>query len=551
MDVRELPPLRESTEIVAPNGHAFRWADDEPAAERVASDTRHSSTMPGGFESMDTTLPRQREIDYSDLKRLSVIRRYGAGGRLLFEGRLERAPRASGDYLSVSPSAVGYQSALEDNAAATMIFINRDLNVWTGPTKTRIVAALLNFSPNDDPQVRAAPNGAPLLEFSIDGPIGGSAGGQSEGLYDAGPGNKIGKIAFGTTTSNITPGATYLTAMLADDGPDDIASNWDSVVADSDGAAVTYGIVTLTTPRRFLHYQHRFAATSATDVIRRTWFTDWAVIGDHGLTIRGAAGAEGFYASDIVTFIVQRFVPQIAVRPGRSVIASTFVIPQLTFNDATTPGAMIKGATRFGLEDWAVWDGPTFWWHPRGMFSRNWRVRVASGRLEETGPQIDRLWNSVLVQYRDVDGSVRTAGPAGSGADTIDNSLVDADQLNPANELGITRRALLIMDVGTPASAVAVGARFLAESKRLDHSGKATLVGYVEDDRGIRWPSSYVRAGDTLTVIDASDTSARRIVRADHDRPSRACTVDLDAPPEGLQALLERLGVVLAPLGLT
>ena len=50
--------------------------------------------------------------------------------------------------------------------------------------------------------------------------------------------------------------------------------------------------------------------------------------------------------------------------------------------------------------------------------------------------------------------------------------------------------------------------------------------------------------------VDAADTSARKIVRTDKDYDTRTCTLDLDAPPEGLQQLLERLGVVLVPLGL-
>jgi hypothetical protein len=201
------------------------------------------------------------------------------------------------------------------------------------------------------------------------------------------------------------------------------------------------------------------------------------------------------------------------------------------------------------LEDWAVWENKTFYWADRGTFGRNWRARVAPAQLQETGPQIDRLWESVIVQYQDVDGSTRTVGPPGSGADTEDASLKDTDPENPANELGITRRSRLSMGTGTAAAAVQVGARFLAEQKLLDSSGQATIVGHVEDDHGVTHPAWQVRAGDTITFVDAADTSARRIVRASYDDPSRTCQVDLDAPPDAMAALLQRLGVVLVPLG--
>jgi hypothetical protein len=60
-----------------------------------------------------------------------------------------------------------------------------------------------------------------------------------------------------------------------------------------------------------------------------------------------------------------------------------------------------------------------------------------------------------------------------------------------------------------------------------------------------------VRAGDNVTFVDAHDPVPRRIVRASYDDATRTCQVDLDSPPEGLQALLARLSVSLAPLGLS
>ena len=63
-------------------------------------------------------------------------------------------------------------------------------------------------------------------------------------------------------------------------------------------------------------------------------------------------------------------------------------------------------------------------------------------------------------------------------------------------------------------------------------------------------PAWRVRAGDTITFVDAADPSPRRIVRTNYDHGSRTCSIDIDAPPEGLQALLERLGADLITVGL-
>jgi hypothetical protein len=164
---------------------------------------------------------------------------------------------------------------------------------------------------------------------------------------------------------------------------------------------------------------------------------------------------------------------------------------------------------------------------------------------------MDRLWESVIVQYNDVDGSARTVGPPGSLADVESASLKDSDPENPANQLGIIRRNKLVMGTSTAAAATEVGRRFLEEQKLLDRSGRARIVGHITDDHGILHPYWRMRGGDLISFIDANDTSYRRIVKADHDGTSRTASLDLDAPPEGLDALLERLGVVLAPLGLS
>ena len=93
--VREGPPLRQHIEAITPSGRHYRWGEDEPRPENVFADLRHSSTMPGGYESCEVTLPRKPGVDYSDLERLTTLRVIGAGGQVDGEYRLERAPRVS------------------------------------------------------------------------------------------------------------------------------------------------------------------------------------------------------------------------------------------------------------------------------------------------------------------------------------------------------------------------------------------------------------------------------------------------------------------------
>lgn len=280
-------------------------------------------------------------------------------------------------------------------------------------------------------------------------------------------------------------------------------------------------------------------------------FSKLAAYGNHNLTTKTLATGEpdGLRASDIVAYTVTKWAPALTVTAD-SVQPSDLVIPHLVFTDHTTAAEIIRSVTRFELQDWAVWDNRVFYWHPRGARGRAWRTRVAPAQLEEMGPQIDRLYESVIVEYQDVDGSTKTVGPPGSGADIENTLLKDDDPLNPANQLGITRRALLQMGTSVASVAAEVGRRFLEEQKTLDGSGRIRIVGYIEDDRGVTHPYHAIRAGDTIAFMDASDSSPRRIVRVEHNEVERACSVHLDAPPDGLAALLERLQVALIPLGI-
>ena len=308
-------------------------------------------------------------------------------------------------------------------------------------------------------------------------------------------------------------------------------------------------------PYAYLSFQWTAAASTGSTEYHTFW-TCLAVYGNHGLTKRGTASAteaQGFYASDVIANAVSRWAPLLTYTTGSdgTIRPTSFVIPQLEFRTQTTASEILTQANRFHLNDWAVWEGtkpgePTFYYNERNGRGRKWRARIKPSQLTETGPQVDRLWNGVIVLYQDVDGSVKTVGPTGSLSDTTSDSLLDTDPLNPVNQKGIKRYATLDMGiVSTSAAATEVGRRFLERAKELDRSGSATIVGHIQDDHGVTHPAWAVRAGDQISFTDASDTSYRRIVKTSYDHDSRTNSIDLDSPPEGMDALLERLGASL------
>lgn len=553
--VREKPRLGLSALAITPNGNRYRWAADEPNPANVPSGMSCGSSMPGGFDQADVTLPRKANIDYSDLERLTTVQFIGAGGEIAGEYRLESAPRTSGDEMSVSPGLVGWQAHLDDDKSAREIYVDIDLTRWGGPSVQRKIDAIAASIIASDPSVTTdTTTGQPSLGSEFSDTWTGSNRPYVEAFYDA-KGVAIGTLYYAWKRNpNMGTSAPWFWDVVM--SSDDVFSAFDGPTTLTAAGPGT-GTMTASPGRYFASARAGFAGAGGTaGMVYAIYWTCLAVYGRHGLTLQGtnsATSAQGVLASDVIANAVSRWAPALTVTTGTdgSVTASAFVIPQLAFTDPTTTSEIITQANRFELRDWAVWENKTFWMYDAGQKGRKWRARVGPSRLSETGPQVSRLWNGVIVIYQDVTGITRTVGPTGSGANTTSSSLLDTDETNPANQLGIRRWTQLDMGTtSTPAAAIQVGQQFLTLTKALDGSGSAQLVGTVEDDRGIERPAWMVRAGDYISFVDAADTSYRKIVHASYDASTVTASIDLDAPPEGLDALLQRLQVVLVPLGL-
>lgn len=536
--------------ITTPSGRRYRWASDDPDPANVPSGGSFSSTVPGGFESREATLPRRSQIDYTDLERLSTWTVYGAGGDVAWEGRLESAPRTSGAQMAASPSAVGWQAHLEDDKSAAMIYRDTDLSSWGAPSSSQLLARMTE-SPSyqeqggDREAAADQTNGLPALRLGFSR-INATASERPniEAWYGDNRGAALGEVYYDLARYGL--GSADWDLYLY--GNDDDATTGSALSADLAGAD-SAGSITVNSVR-YVAWRLRYVGTSTADGNWGVFLRRLAVYGDHGLTKRGTEPDAGFYASDIIKHAVNAFAP-LLVATDETVTPSSYAISQAAYRDPTTAAEIIRDANRIHLRDWAVWENRRFYYYEQGGIGKTWRTRIGPSQLSETGPQVDRLYNGVVVSYEDVDGSTRMVAPTGARAGATSDYLLDSDPENPANKLGIRRWEMLSVGLATQAAAIEIGRRFLEQSKQLDHSGSAQLVGVVEDDHGVRYPAWAVRAGDRIVFTDAADPAPRRIIKASYDESSRTCSIDLDAPPQGLDALLERLGAMLTtPLGL-
>jgi hypothetical protein len=554
------PPLQLAIDAATPDGLSHsRWALDEHDPQNVPSGLSFSSTMPGGFETMSCVLPRKPWIDYGDLAEFSTITVYGAGGRVAWQGRLQSSPRTSGDQMSISPGAVGWQAALSDDKSARMIYLDCDLRHWGPPTARRKLAiegTVAGKYAMSDPQLVADPNGNPAIRAELDAPWTPMYA-LAESSYDA-KGIPLHSILYAWTKGAASGSSGYWT-WIAGISTDDLfgTGDWTGNLAASGPGK---GVVNSSSHDRtwgLAQFYYPYVSSASDTSQYPLYWTSLSVVGDHGLTLQGAQdyvpGAQGFLASDVVQHAVQTWAPELATsRAGQSTIeATTFVIPQLAFLDPTTAGAIITEALKYELLDWWVDDGPTFNLASAANHGKDWRAYVGPAGLQETGPQVDRMCNRVIVPYNDVTGATRTVGPTGSNANTIDDSLADQDPSNPVTAAGLEIYPPNFPNIGvsTPAAAIQVGQAFLTQQRALSTAGQATIVGHVQDDRGVLFPAWAMRAGDRITFVDAHDPVPRRIVKAQYSDDTKACQIDLDSPPQALQALLARMAGVIAPLG--
>jgi hypothetical protein len=205
---------------------------------------------------------------------------------------------------------------------------------------------------------------------------------------------------------------------------------------------------------------------------------------------------------------------------------------------------MIDDALQYHLHDWWVDKGPTFNLAQRQNHGRDWVAMVGPSGLKETGPDVDRMFNKIIVAFQDVSGVTYTVGPTGSGANIIDDSLADLTSSNPVTAAGLTIYPSQIPNIGvsTPAAAVVVGQRELAYQRAQSTAGQAEFQMVIQDASGVAHPASHIFSGDRVTFTDAHDTTPRRIVRAQYDDDRKTCQVDLDSPSQDLDAVIARLG---------
>lgn len=534
-----------------PQGAPFRWAEDEQFADNVMTNITLSDQMPGGWKQAQVTLARDPRHGFSDLVPYSDMYAYIPGGRRVWEGSQDVIPDVSGDQQSISPTGVGYQSMLEDAGAVSIGFIDSELGKWGDPSTAKRLKFPAYFY-NANGQVAVA---APSL---VNGVVVPEALVQSWAQIDTSP--TAFDIAESDYDSEIELGEIIL----------------DFVAALGMGGAWRQYVTAQPNSEAYVNVLYNFASASQTDVALaipagcfniaiQTYFPEaftgegkWEVLfrnikvlGRHGLPIQGTWPNQGFYSIQMLPYLINNFTDLFAVEAEMD--NDGYLIEQAWYTPPEPASTIVKDLVKYGDNDWFVYRGKQLDYKAPGTYGKRWRSTIKDMALNETGVDGQRLWKEIVVQWQDPgSGKTLTAGPPGSGAMIINSALEVTDPQHPAVlAKRIRRDKLVISNAITVTTAVELGVRFLEEAQLVDHSGSATLTGFVMDDRGIFYPVSCVKSGDYIMAADSRSNGYRKIINKNYTHRNRQCQIDLDAPATGLEALLERLNAVLISAGVS
>lgn len=540
----ERPPLDLQVELVYPDGTTARWDRDSPAKDTptgISSRTKRYT----GFADAGLALARRGDVDYPDLGLLDGINLIGHDGAVAFEGTNASNPRSLQTAWSIGVQAVGWMGHAKDEQFVEP-YIDRDLSKWVS-APARWVAQVLgeNFNYGSSSQVPDEA-GNPGMDLSFPGAWVAPYKPLADAWWLSHAGIQIGALFYNFAAHNAaTMSAADLNwavrAYLAatDNAISDVTANlWPTH---------TSGYLSAGGPRAFAGIQLWYGSTPGGGAGAPYYarFQQLAVYGTHGLTRRGPDPG-GFYVSDIMANIAQRWAPKLDTS---GIQPTTFVVPHASFLDDTYPYDAFQTLNAYHRWEMDVYEDRRLNYYPIKLDDWDWEIRASDPGTTVLlqGDDAANLCNGVNVRYRDLDTGYETRLTPGEYPE-----LRDLSPDNPANLAGRHLYPTLRLSVPTTKEgALQMGRAYLSEFNQAQAPGSITVGGGYVRDRAGHWQQGWkVRASDRLLITDMPNDSVRIVGETDWQHDAKRLTIAVDTSFKRLDAILARLGVAVEASGL-
>lgn len=533
-----MDPYALSLVIEFPDGGTQRWGPDELSAADVPTGLRFGTSMPGGYRDLACALLRRVDVARTDERTFATVTVYDNAAQIVWRGRFRQFPRKHGAEYVVEPGAEGWVAHLQDRKDARALYRDVGLQSWQEASTTRRNTALAAAYQDLGAGSVRPDDTTPAFSQALGAYPSGTPKSYLEAWYDA-RGLPIGSLyyAWRTNTDLSADANWYWRAYLSTD----LLLTTSDTSGNLRAAGPGSGTVTATDTRRYAMVQFLYDSTGGLTLRRVLDWKNLAVMGDHGLTLRGTEPDAGYYLSDLVEHAVSTFAPRLNTD---DVEANTVVLGHAQFLDPTTAADMVQTFNRVALWDYGVYGRERFFFRQSDPDRLTWKVRLDEGTtLDLDGPTGDEQINGVSVFYTDPTGRQLSVGPPGALVDSESSTLLDTTADNPANVAGLQKwDALSLSDPVDEDTALLIGQVYLAQRSVPQRRGRMTVTGMAarHPTKGPR-PVFEIRAGDYVQVVDSNDDvlgAPRRVVDTDYDHDRRAISLDLDNRPDTLESLL-------------
>lgn len=558
IDVAAQRQVRIAATVEPPSSEPITIGPDELEAARDLLSVSWETELPGGFGPGNFTIPLPTGVAQPSTWLLGGFRIYDADtDQTYYEGRVTNVSSdTSGG--SVAVETEGWAKHLSDDSTAREIFIDRDLAGWGEPSVQRKIN--LWAGGFDLSKMTITTGGAsatetrPSILITFNQGVEGAT--ERNEFWYYGNGIDIGKFRY----NFIAPkpgglGAEFFNyAKLYND---DVATE---VNAEAVYHTTPVSTQTLTANKAGIKYCAVVAenqrASFNTPTTGDTWgYGNVCVIGRHGLTEYGTWPDIGLLVSDMAAYAVNKWAPLLnfSTGPEGSIETTSFAVPHSSFADEGTVTAMLEAWSLFGGAtaeplQWGVYEMRQFFMSQATGFGRVWRVRQdQTAKSQNQGADASERINGVRVTYDRGDGIARSVGPVGSQSTIETDELRDFNPSNPANADNARHWVTYNAGVMNDEQAKLVAGLILAKSREERWRGSITIEGWGYDEAGVPIPADMARAGDWVIVEDddSGDTAPRQMRNTSVDGVSKVASCSVGAPPDMLDVLLARAGVVL------